>query len=36
VANRGKLTDDPIVFAIRDPLSRVLVALMGIFAWLAV
>ena len=36
VANRGKLTDDPIVFAIRDPLSRVLVALMGICAWLAV
>jgi 4-hydroxybenzoate polyprenyltransferase len=36
VANRGKLTDDPVVFAIRDPLSRVLVALMGICAWLAV
>jgi hypothetical protein len=36
VANRGKLTDDPVVFAIRDPLSRVLVGLMGVCAWLAV
>jgi hypothetical protein len=36
VANRGKLSDDPVVFAIRDPVSRVLVALMGVFAWLAV
>ena len=36
VANRGKLTDDPIVFALRDPVSRILVALMGLCAWLAV
>jgi 4-hydroxybenzoate polyprenyltransferase len=36
VANRGKLTDDPLVFALRDPLSRILVALMGLCAWLAV
>jgi 4-hydroxybenzoate polyprenyltransferase len=36
VANRGQLTDDPIVFALRDPLSRILVVLMGFFAWLAV
>jgi 4-hydroxybenzoate polyprenyltransferase len=35
VANRGHLTDDPLVFALRDPLSRVLVALMGLCAWLA-
>ena len=36
VANRGQLTDDPLVFALRDPLSRILVALMGLTAWLAV
>ena len=36
VANRGKLTDDPIVFALRDRVSRILVALMGLCAWLAV
>ena len=35
VANRGQLADDPIVFALRDPLSRILVALMGLCAWLA-
>jgi 4-hydroxybenzoate polyprenyltransferase len=35
VANRGHLTDDPLVFALRDPLSRILVALMGLSAWLA-
>jgi 4-hydroxybenzoate polyprenyltransferase len=36
VANRGQLTDDPLVFALRDSLSRILVALMGLCAWLAV
>jgi 4-hydroxybenzoate polyprenyltransferase len=36
VANRGQLTDDPIVFALRDRLSRILVALMALCAWLAV
>ena len=36
VANRAQLTDDPIVFALRDSLSRILVALTGLSAWLAV
>jgi len=36
VANRGQLADDPLVFALRDPLSRILVGLMGLCAWLAV
>src|SRR5437660_10777695 len=36
VANRRKLTDDPIAFAIREPLSRAFVSLKRICAWLAV
>jgi len=36
MAHRGRMTDDPLIFAIRDRLSIVLVALMGASAWLAV
>ncbi len=36
MAHRGRMTDDPMVFAIRDPLSLVLIVLMGATAWLAV
>lgn len=35
-AHRGRMTDDPLVFAIRDPVSRVLITLMGATTWLAV
>ncbi len=35
-AHRGHMTDDPLVFAIKDRLSAVLIVLMGITAWLAV
>jgi 4-hydroxybenzoate polyprenyltransferase len=35
-AHRGRMTDDPLVFALKDRLSVVLVALMGATAWLAV
>jgi 4-hydroxybenzoate polyprenyltransferase len=34
-AHRGKMTDDPLVFAVKDRLSLVLIALMGVTAWLA-
>jgi hypothetical protein len=36
VANRGQMPEDPVLFALRDAQSRVLVVLMGICAWLAV
>jgi hypothetical protein len=36
MAHRGRMTDDPLVFAIKDPVSLTLVALMGMTAWLAV
>ena len=36
MAHRGRMTDDPLVFAMRDRLSILLVALMGASAWLAV
>ena len=35
-ARRGRMTDDPLVFAIKDRVSQVLIALMGAAAWLAV
>jgi len=35
VANRGQMPEDPVLFALRDRRSRVLVLLMGICAWLA-
>jgi len=35
-AHRGRMTDDPLVFAVRDRLSLLLIALMAITAWLAV
>ena len=36
VANRGHMPEDPVLFALRDSRSRVLVVLMGVCAWLAV
>jgi len=36
VANRGQMSEDPVLFALRDSRSWVLVVLMGICAWLAV
>jgi len=36
MAHRGRMTDDPLVFAMKDPVSLALVAAMGISAWLAV
>jgi len=36
MAHRGRMTDDPLVFAIKDPVSVVLIALMVLSAWLAV
>ncbi len=36
MAHRGRMTDDPLVFAIKDPTSMVLIMLMGMSAWLAV
>ena len=35
VANRGRMDDDPVVFALRDRQSRAIVMLMGVCAWLA-
>jgi 4-hydroxybenzoate polyprenyltransferase len=35
-AHRGLMTDDPLVFAVKDRVSLVLIVLMGITAWLAV
>ena len=34
-AHRGRMTDDPLVFAIRDRLSQVLIALISATAWFA-
>lgn len=36
MANRGRMTDDPLVFAVKDRVSLMLIALMGASAWLAV
>lgn len=35
-AHRGRMTDDPLVFAAKDRVSATLLVLMGIAAWLAV
>jgi 4-hydroxybenzoate polyprenyltransferase len=35
-AHRGFMTDDPLVFALRNRVSQVLIVLMGITAWLTV
>ena len=35
-AHRGRMTDDPLVFAIKDRTSALLIVLMGAGAWLAV
>ena len=35
-AQRGHMTDDPLVFAVKDRVSLVLIGLMGATAWLAV
>ncbi|MGO9995453.1 MAG: UbiA family prenyltransferase [Steroidobacteraceae bacterium] len=35
-AHRGRMTDDPLVFAIKDRVSQILIVLMGVAAWLAV
>jgi hypothetical protein len=29
------MTDDPLVFALRNPVSQVLIVLMGVTVWLA-
>jgi hypothetical protein len=34
--HRGRMTDDPLVFALKDRVSQALILLMGISAWLAV
>ena len=36
MAHRGRMSDDPLVFAVKDPLSATLIVLMGATAWLAV
>ncbi|HTY49021.1 MAG TPA: UbiA family prenyltransferase [Steroidobacteraceae bacterium] len=36
MAHRGRMTDDPLVFAVRNPTSIALITLMGAAAWLAV
>jgi len=36
IAHRGQMTDDPLVFAIKDRVSQVLIVLMGTMAWFAV
>lgn len=35
-AHRGRMTDDPLVFALKNRVSRILVVLMGVAAWMAV
>jgi hypothetical protein len=35
-AHRGQMTDDPLVFAIKDRVSRTLIALTIAIAWFAV
>ena len=34
-AHRGRMTDDPLVFALRDPVSEALLVLMALSAWAA-
>jgi 4-hydroxybenzoate polyprenyltransferase len=36
MAHRGRMTDDPLVFALKDRISIGLILLMGVTAWLAV
>ena len=36
IAHRGRMTDDPLVFALKDRVSQLLIVLMGASAWLAV
>ncbi len=36
MAHRGRMTDDPLVFALKDRVSRSLIVLMALTAWLAV
>jgi 4-hydroxybenzoate polyprenyltransferase len=36
MAHRGRMTDDPLVFAVKNRVSAVLIVLMGATAWLAV
>ncbi len=36
MAHRGRMTDDPLVFAVKNPVSLILVLMMGMTAWLAV
>ena len=36
MAHRGRMTDDPLVFAVKNRLSALLIVLMGATAWLAV
>ena len=36
MAHRGRMTDDPLVFAVKDRVSIILIVLMGVSAWLAV
>jgi 4-hydroxybenzoate polyprenyltransferase len=36
MAHRGRMTDDPLVFAIKDPVSITLLSVMAVSAWLAV
>src|SRR5262249_31051934 len=36
MAPRGRMTDDPLVFAIKDRISVALISLMALSAWLAV
>lgn len=35
-AHRGRMTDDPLVFALKDRTSQILIVLMGAAAWMAV
>jgi 4-hydroxybenzoate polyprenyltransferase len=35
-AHRGRMTDDPLVFAVKNRVSAALIVLMGVTAWLAV
>ncbi len=35
-AHRGRMTDDPLVFAVKDRVSLILIVLMAVTAWLAV
>ena len=36
MAHRGRMTDDPLVFALKNRVSAILIVLMGATAWLAV